>query len=251
MLELMIAEPMARPRLRAGEKAALVIAHPGHELRVHGWLEATRPEVFVLTDGSAHAGRSRLASTSRLLDRAGAVPGPIYGRFTDRGLNMALLDGRLDLLVRLAIELGESLARSEVDCVVADSAEGYNPAHDVCRLVVDAAVALAGRHRGKRPVSYDFPLAPSPLPGSVSFPPASLRFQLEGAASARREAAAADSREMASEVEAALRACGRDAFRTECLRPVSPAARPVEAAPPFYEQHGAERVEGGVYGRVL
>src|SRR5262245_47381226 len=26
---------------------ALVIAHPGHELRVHGWLEQVRPRVFI------------------------------------------------------------------------------------------------------------------------------------------------------------------------------------------------------------
>src|SRR4030095_641561 len=29
-------------------RAALVSAHPGHELRVHGWLEIARPLVFVL-----------------------------------------------------------------------------------------------------------------------------------------------------------------------------------------------------------
>ena len=34
--------------------------------------------------------------------------------------------------------------------VVADSAEGYNPAHDVCRLVADAAVRTA-RWRGGEP----------------------------------------------------------------------------------------------------
>src|SRR5207302_1404403 len=31
--------------------SALLVAHPGHELRVHGWLERERPLVFVLTDG--------------------------------------------------------------------------------------------------------------------------------------------------------------------------------------------------------
>src|SRR5438034_752023 len=31
-------------------RAALFIAHPGHELLVHGWLELVRPFVFVLTD---------------------------------------------------------------------------------------------------------------------------------------------------------------------------------------------------------
>ena len=65
-------------------RAALVIAHPGHELRVHHWLEQSRPIVLVLTDGSGHTDRSRLASTTVALQRVGAVPGQLYGRFSDR-----------------------------------------------------------------------------------------------------------------------------------------------------------------------
>jgi len=53
---------------------ALIIAHPGHELRVHHWLEKTRPLVFVLTDGSGRTAQSRLHSTTRILERAGATP---------------------------------------------------------------------------------------------------------------------------------------------------------------------------------
>src|SRR5438552_300306 len=73
-----------------GCRAALVIAHPGHELRVHAWVELARPLAFVLTDGSGHTGQSRLASTSRLLERTGAAPGGIYGRLTDRALYAAI-----------------------------------------------------------------------------------------------------------------------------------------------------------------
>jgi len=61
------------------ERAILVIAHPGHELRVHGWLEAMAPAVWILTDGSGHTGRSRVDSTTRVLESTGAAPGPVYG----------------------------------------------------------------------------------------------------------------------------------------------------------------------------
>ena len=37
-------------------KAALIVAHPGHELRVHHWMELARPLVLVLTDGSGRQG---------------------------------------------------------------------------------------------------------------------------------------------------------------------------------------------------
>ena len=60
--------------LSPDQKTALIIGHPGHELRVFHWLEITRPAVFVITDGSGRSGRSRLPSTTRILDQVGASP---------------------------------------------------------------------------------------------------------------------------------------------------------------------------------
>ena len=50
---------------------AVIISHPGHELRVHHWLEQAKPAVCVLTDGSGHTQRSRLDSTTGVLSGAG------------------------------------------------------------------------------------------------------------------------------------------------------------------------------------
>src|SRR4051794_37292284 len=86
-------------------KCALLVAHPGHEIHVHGWLETTRPIVYVLTDGSGRSGRSRLKSTTRLLAAAGARPGVIYGRFADRALYEAVLRRDTALFRELAAEL--------------------------------------------------------------------------------------------------------------------------------------------------
>lgn len=79
-------------------RAALAIAHPGHELRVHSWLETAHPTVFVLTDGSWRCGQSRLGSTTRILARAGAELGSIYGRLTDRMLYAGILNHDLERL---------------------------------------------------------------------------------------------------------------------------------------------------------
>jgi hypothetical protein len=68
-----------------------------------------------------------------MLDRVNAEPGGIYGRFTDRALYAALMDGDLAPFVGLAEELAEAFARDHGDYVVGDAAEGYNPAHDACR----------------------------------------------------------------------------------------------------------------------
>jgi len=72
-------------------RAALVVAHPSHELRVHGWLEQTRPYVCVLTDGGGRRGEARLSRTSEVLTRAGAAQGTIYGRLTDLEVYTAIL----------------------------------------------------------------------------------------------------------------------------------------------------------------
>src|SRR5437660_1178518 len=72
-------------------RGALFIAHPGHELLVHGWVELVKPSVFVLTDGSGRTNQSRLESTTAILNQTGAKRGRIYGRLTDRASYSAIL----------------------------------------------------------------------------------------------------------------------------------------------------------------
>jgi AcrR family transcriptional regulator len=232
--------------------AALVVAHPGHELRLHGWLERARPTVFVLTDGSGHGRGSRLASTARLLRAAGATPGTIFGRFTDREIYQFLLDGEMGVLTELARELADALIAAGAEVVAADALEGYNPGHDLCRVLTDAAVALAARQSGQTPVSYEFPLSGPSGAGAPGIAGA-LRLTLDDAALARKLAAAHTYPEMAEEVERALAGHGEEGFREEYLRPVDPAARIEDRAgsPPFYETYGERQVAAGYYPRVL
>src|SRR3954470_24125660 len=95
----------ALPRVLRPGTAALIVAHPGHELRVHGWLEAARPRVCVLTDGSGRTGRSRLDSTTRVLDAAGACAGTVYGPLSDGDLYAAVLEHEHAPFTRVVEEL--------------------------------------------------------------------------------------------------------------------------------------------------
>ena len=52
--------------------SALVVAHPGHELRVFHWMERTRPLYCCLTEGSGGAASSRMRSTDIVLERVGS-----------------------------------------------------------------------------------------------------------------------------------------------------------------------------------
>ncbi|MES1241129.1 MAG: hypothetical protein ABUT39_05870 [Acidobacteriota bacterium] len=239
--------------MSGSSKAALVAAHPGHELRVYGWLEREQPEVFVLTDGSGSTGRSRVPSTAAILPRTGARPGSVFGRFRDRDLYEVMLEGRIEVLAGLARELADAWTESGVETVAADAIEGFNPSHDICRLVTDAAIALVRRRTGRGLDSYEFLLEgrPDELPGNGSS--GGLRLELEDDALERKLAAARSYPEMAHEVERAFERYGAEAFRVECLSPVDPEAD-IEARigdPPYYETYGERQVATGRYSRVL
>ena len=242
------------PEVPRHKPAALVVAHPGHELRVHGWLERARPLVFVLTDGSGR-GAPRLDSTTRLLAAAGAAPGSIYGRFSDRGCYSALLGGEIERFVALAEELAEALRDAGTETVAGDALEGFNPSHDVCRLVVDAAVARLGRE-GRDLVNLQFPLESHPDGGTgqADEPAARLGLDLylDDDAFDRKLAAARAYPEMAGEVEAAFARFGPAAFRHERLAPAAtPPLELLYRTTPFFESHGERRVAEGHYREVL
>jgi hypothetical protein len=233
-------------------RAALVIAHPGHELRVHHWLERRRPLVFVLTDGSGHGGASRLASTSALLERAGATPGSIYGRLSDRQVYRAILDGDLELFAGLADELAAALDRAGIAELAGDAVEGFNPGHDVCRLVINTAVrTLASRGRALR--NLEFPLEGAPGVDSPEGLAGGLRLDLDAEALRRKLDAAAAYPEMAAEVERALASHGHAPFAVECLLPVRYGLEIGGrfTQPPFYETYGERQVAAGIYREVI
>ena len=237
------------PAIQNG-RAALVVAHPGHELRVYGWLEFVCPSVFVLTDGSGRTGHSRLDATSMLLARVGAEPKSLYGRFTDAAIYAAILDHNVVLFTSLAEELATTLVREHVEYVVGDALEGYNPVHDICRYVINVAVVLAQRACGRRLANFDFPVIgqPDACPEELRDQAAWLR--LDDTALARKLTAARNYAELAAEVQAALDTIGAEAFRIECLRPVAERVELAEV-PPFYERYGEQRVAARYYQRVL
>ncbi len=136
----------------ADKRAALVVAHPSHELRVHGWLQLTRPTVFVITDGSGRFSQPRLASTTKVLAEVGSAQGSIYGRVTDLQLYAAILNQDLDFFIAMADELAGSFVSQRIDYVAGDAAEGYRSAHDICRLLINAAIEIVSRkHRHNIP----------------------------------------------------------------------------------------------------
>jgi hypothetical protein len=234
-------------------RAALVIAHPGHELLVHGWLELARPTVCVLTDGSGRTTRSRLEGTTKVLDRTGAKPSSIYGGFTDRAGYTAILEHRFGFFVGLAEALAGALMAERIDYVVGDAEEGYNPMHDVCRLVIDAAVRAASRAGGRRVMNFGLPIVGRLEENPETPRTGDVRLELTEEAFTRKLSAVRGYRELKDEVESALQGRLIDTFRVESFHTVDSRRDDLrcEKAPRFYERHGEQRVAAGHYDRVL
>jgi hypothetical protein len=252
----------------------LFVAHPGHELCVHGWLETARPRVFVLTDGSGRSGQSRIQSTTRILKQAGAEPGSIYGRLTDAEIYRAILTHDFEVFLSITEEFAERLVRDEVESVAGDAIEGFNPTHDVCRLIINAAVEIARRRYGRRIINRDFLLIerhdtfPTELRGKATW------LQLDDDAFQRKLKMARGFHELRTEIDAALdgdlqilrnypklaanlglryNSLGLEAYRIECLRPVEERLGRDDFAdqPPFYERYGELRVAERNYRSVI
>jgi hypothetical protein len=228
--------------------AALIVAHPGHELLIHGWLEKTKPLVFILTDGSGSAGTSRVASSRRLVEAVGARPGPVFGAFTDRELYAAILGADVGFFRGLVRRVAEGLAEEGIDTVVGDAAEGYNPGHDTCRMIVDTAVAEV-RHGGLDVASYDYPIVGAPPEAEEA---QAMRVDLDDAALDRKLGAARGYSGLDGEVEAVIARRGLAPLRTERFHRVisgGPLLRAGEK--PFYETYGEKQVAVGRYDTVL
>jgi hypothetical protein len=230
--------------------AALVIAHPGHELRVYHWVSSARPYVFVLTDGSGHR-KSRLDRTTRMVSSLGARQGSIYGRLSDAEIYAAILARDTGLFVGLAGELAEALVRDRIEYLAGDAIEGYNPAHDVCRLVIDAAVRKACR-MNHSVENYEIVVAGRMADEGLAARPGVISIVAGEQQNAEKLRAARDYSELEADVNRILAHEGIASLKSEYLSPVNSDSngRWLEQ-PPYYEAYGEKQVAAGRYEEVI
>ncbi|TPJ43511.1 hypothetical protein FJ492_16500 [Mesorhizobium sp. B2-5-4] len=219
----------------------LILAHPGHELRIHHWLELSRPRVYLLTDGSGGRNQARTKFSREAVDAAGATAGAIFGEIPDSAWYKALLttDGGFfaDVLRQIRLDLMEF---QDVQ-VVSDAVDGYNPIHD---LACAFGNALNGRLHGARPGHKHLCSAAVPnVPGLVE-----VEVQLDSAARARKIAAVKAYTPLADEARQIL---DRDpqCFDRELL--ISQNFDWNKSWTPEWERIGKERVARKLYDRCI
>ena len=255
-------------------RSFLVIGHPGHELRLYGWIAQTKPLVCILTDGSGSDDKPRLAATLNILQGLGAEIGPMCGELSDRQIYQKTLRGEYDMFDDLCERLATLIAAQEIRTVVSDGIEGYNPTHDLCEVLVRTAVAIANiakaaDGKGRFVRHYTIPLMEDPRPttcraettnpviqrGSEQCIVDLTERQLAHKLETMREYASRAGGILQQEVEDAFSSYGEDAFAREYLfASAAPGKEPERnflQQKPFYESRGEQRVADGRYRDVI
>jgi hypothetical protein len=236
------------------------IGHPGHELRIHGWISRTRPPINIITDGSGSASPSRIGLSAQILKGLGSSSGPLFGAHTDRAVYNAILTGNHGFFLELAAELLSQLSVGRIRVLVSDASEGYNPTHDICHLIASAAATRARRSEGMADlIHYVFPLTGDPKCAPALHSLDDIVVDLTAEETGLKIAAALDYARkvggmLLSEVEETRARYGEAPFQHERLlhqtAPLDYASQWAQAKP-FYEQHGEKRRADGHYSQVI
>lgn len=217
----------------------LVVAHPGHELRLFNWIEREHPLVYILSDGSGGAQSSRLSYSRSAISAAGATLIEGSGQRSDREWYAAMLAGDVSIFAETVAAI--VTAAAEVPLVVADAADGYNPLHDLCQAIAEAAAARIA-HRPKPPRLLVSPATAAAM-GTES-----VVWMLDDVAMRRKRAAVSAYTPLAEEAKRLL-AEAPDALGTERLL-VPSFAWPDEFAPEW-EAYGRKRVHEGRFATLI
>jgi len=230
-----------------------VFAHPGHELRILHALGALGASCLYLTDASGSTGVSRLPLTTDLLAEAGLPERLAFPFVPDATLYAALLNQDDTILDRLRRDLTAHVTRLRPAFLITDSAEGYNPAHDLCHfMTLELGHALGIE-------VYDIALDGDPGDFGSAKPEDCRIWSLDDAALARKLAhirAYIDlaGAKLAGEAHHLLALYGEQAQAQEILRPAL-GWRGYDALwiheAPFFERHGLKRVREGKYAAAL
>lgn len=233
-------------------KAALVVAHPAHELRLLGWLEQSRPDVYALTDGRGRRNVPRIERTGRIIRDLRCQPGEVFGDMTDASIYESLLAGQHRVLLRVLDQLADAFTRQRYDVIVVDAHEDAFLSHDVLNALVRGAVLAAEHRLGRELLCYDYALEHDPRSCPEALVGDSCWLRLDNEQLHRKLKIAGQYEEVSAEVSEAIGSYGAQAFAVECLRPLRDLGMiRTPSQKPIYETHGEQMVREGNYREVV
>ena len=219
----------------------LILAHPGHELRIHHWLEINKPRVYFLTDGSGGKEQSRTHYSEQIIEQTGSIRGSVFGDIPDKVWYKALADNDFEFIRSILQAIETDLPDVERYQIVADAVDGYNPVHDLASAM---GVALHRRlaAKGKTAKLYFSAAVPSARGNTV------LDLVLDEEAKGRKLKALADYTPLAEE---ARRILGQDETAINREYIIEQDTDWSKVIIPQWEEIGRERVAAGTYPTCL
>src|SRR6185312_14687589 len=195
----------------------------------------------------------RLSATENLLAQLGAERGEIFGAVTDAEIYEAILEQRVSFFLNILDAMAESFVSYSIDFVAGDLSEGFNPTHDLCRELIDAAVALAQRGGRISIPNYGFSLTEGESSYAPSHDRDCMHLRLDSDLLRRKLQAARSYAELGGEVQSAIQNYGEAYFGVECLKKNNLTAPPLwaESGKPHYERWGEQRKAEGKYASVI
>ena len=163
-------------------RPVLIVAHPGHELRLFNWMERESPLVFILSDGSGGTQSSRLDYSISAIRATGATLIEGSGQRSDREWYARILAGDVPAFMQAADAITAAAPATQAPLVVSDAADGYNPLHDLCQALGSAVVTRIARDA--RPPKFLVSPATAAAIGTES-----IAWKLEDAAALRKRQA--------------------------------------------------------------
>jgi len=232
----------------------LVVGHPGHEIRCHGWLSRRRPTVVVMTSGGGASKSGRIASSLRVIERAGATASPLFGNFSDHEVYGFMLRQEAGKLSAWTKHLGDLIRQERPAVILTDMVEGYNSSHDLTAYLVACAVEMAQGSQIPPPLVLCQPLDGPPDQAWEGRLRPHTTLELNETEFRRKMEDARTYAELATEVAGTLRQTPADAFRKECLYLPAEEDALLESLPcevPFYERFGEQQVAQGKFAEVI
>ncbi|NUS22541.1 MAG: hypothetical protein HOQ25_22590 [Mesorhizobium sp.] len=218
----------------------LILAHPGHELRIHHWLEISKPRVYLLTDGSGGRQSPRTEYSRHIVEAAGGTPGSVFGDIPDAAWYSALLADDQTFFLDVFARISADIDRTDEVQIVSDAVDGYNPVHDLAFVFGSALNRLLQKTR-KGHQQLCSAAVPN-VPGTVR-----VEIELDRTARARKKAAIEDYTPLADEARLIL-ARDPDCLSRERLITQDP---DWTVQTPEWERIGRDRVSKGLYAHCI
>lgn len=235
-------------------KTALIIGHPGHELRAYAFIKKYKPDVFILTDGSGSSNAPRIQQSMKLLASLGAKFQDSIKSFTDIELYNIVLEQNFSEILFYKNSLKDIIIRNDYDIIVGDALEGFNPTHDICRYLINGILSdISVNNNSKTILNYDFVLDSAPNNISLDNNIGGLSLKLSDEEFQMKLNAAMSYPELKYEVDTAIEKYGKEVFLWESFGRVLDINQISNwnSLRPYYEEFGEKRVNEGSYSSII